>query len=646
LIAGKTESLHIYPTLTTALNYSFTAADFVAFAEAADVTVSGTAQLDNGGAAVNAEVGITLFNEGFTGVLLGDDLNGWIANLPAGLSVKAKADVGEGSQSITLVLSGTPTEASSEALSITIPAEALQSGKALTVRDNPEAKFAIGLPAATAAVGDVSLAGEEGRIFSGNVTITLTNETFTGIAANADLSAWFTGLPGGLSAAVQSAVAAGAKTLTIAITGTPTAVSAAAKLSITIPATALSRGTALAVTDNPQATITINENSMAGVYIAGSVGPSPSTGKYWKYTKDGSEVSSSSLGEGDSEMGIYTGLAVVGDDVYLGGRYSSNNTNASRQFVYEKNGDRKYLRPGALPAIGMFIASAPDDTVYMATRVAGAATALQYWKITPDADFQNPTAIAIDSDTGSKHIYNMAIDDTHIYLVGYKTDASNYRVPGYWKCSRTTPTDGVWRPVTEALDYDTEGYTTLMSMALSGDFLYLAGQSFVGGDRNNQAIYIKVNKNTGDKETKVLETEYESSASAITVSGNVVYAAGKWKKPAFWYGGNTNYYGTSAAYWTVANGGTPERHVITDRNNETERFESASYILDEGSAIAVDGSDVYIAGTKGTNSGTVHTPIINWQPVYWKSTGSTLTPPVELGASAASGVTAASIVVR
>ena len=65
LIAGKTESLHIYPALTTALNYTFTEGDFVAFAEVGDVTVSGTATYDTAGTGVSGEVRITVYNNAF-----------------------------------------------------------------------------------------------------------------------------------------------------------------------------------------------------------------------------------------------------------------------------------------------------------------------------------------------------------------------------------------------------------------------------------------------------------------------------------------------------------------------------------------------------------------------------------------------------
>jgi hypothetical protein len=151
LVAGRTEVLHIYPTLTTTANYAFTDADFVAFAEADDVTVSGTVELDNGGAPVNADVAITLYNDSFkTAFMTADNLSGWTSNLPEGLSAAPKAAVAKDAREITLAISGNPAAPSDEELSITIPVAALNSNEAITVRSNPNAKFAIGLPAASA----------------------------------------------------------------------------------------------------------------------------------------------------------------------------------------------------------------------------------------------------------------------------------------------------------------------------------------------------------------------------------------------------------------------------------------------------------------------------------------------------------------
>jgi hypothetical protein len=593
LIAGKTESLHIYPTLTTALNYTFTAEDFVAFAEVKDVTVNGTAQLDNGGVAVNAEVGITLYNETFTGILTTDDLSSWITNLPAGLSVKAKAAVAEGGQSITLVITGTPTEASSAELAITIPGDALQSEKALTVRTNPEAKFAIGLPAASAAVEDVSLAGEADKSFSGNVVINLTNETFNVLSADADLSGWFKGLPGGLAAKASSAVAAEAKTLTIAITGTPTAVAAAAKLAITIPGTALSRGEALTVTDNSKATITINENSMAGVHL---VGKSSSGGTYWKYTKTGvlvNTVAEIPIIE-EEDFSSFKAIVLDGDDVHFGGFYIDEAENGI--FIYQKN-DGPRLESESIPSAftepfriavdgnDAYMMGVDWDYPYIWKILSGGTVISSATKIT---DIQYP-------DTP----YDMVVVGPYLYIGGFSS--------GVAKCWKIPA--GTLDSVTE-IDLGGEGQHQAHAMAVSGNTIYLGGSQTINSVA--YGVYWILDTQTDLIQKIAVETSgTESRVYGIAVSGDQVYLAGTKK-------GSDNK--DKLALWKGAAGSTPDRTVMMD--------DGSSYAATQ---IALDGADVYVAGMVNTGTSTFG---------YWKIPGGTGTPqwvPVQ-GASSQSGI--------
>jgi hypothetical protein len=111
-----------------------------------------------------------------------------------------------------------------------------------------------------------------------------------------------------------------AKTLGVNITGTPTAVVESGTMTIRIPGAALNRGEDLDVTES--LSFAIAENSMTGVYIAGIVGGTPNTGNYWKYSKTGAEISSSTF---DSVPVI--NLAIVGDDIHLtaGGKLYKKN---------------------------------------------------------------------------------------------------------------------------------------------------------------------------------------------------------------------------------------------------------------------------------------------------------------------------------
>ncbi|MDR1216725.1 MAG: hypothetical protein LBK25_08585 [Treponema sp.] len=68
----------------------------------------------------------------------------WINNLPAGLTAEVDyIQSGEHIHEVTLLVSGTPTAASAEPLSITIPAENTPINVPVNVDPKPDAKFAI-----------------------------------------------------------------------------------------------------------------------------------------------------------------------------------------------------------------------------------------------------------------------------------------------------------------------------------------------------------------------------------------------------------------------------------------------------------------------------------------------------------------------
>ena len=103
------------------------------------VTISGTVNQE----IADQDVVITLANDTFKEIAKDAVLASWITNLPTGLTAKAKEAVSAGATSVTIVVAGTPTVTKTEAIAITIPADQLNSGKALTVTTNAEAKFDI-----------------------------------------------------------------------------------------------------------------------------------------------------------------------------------------------------------------------------------------------------------------------------------------------------------------------------------------------------------------------------------------------------------------------------------------------------------------------------------------------------------------------
>jgi hypothetical protein len=146
---GRTETLHIYPGLTTSVSYKFEGKELVNItpkATVANVSISGTA-----GVALSGDVTITLENTPLkTGLTVDDNLDSWFTGLPGGLQARPKAAAQAGAATFTIAITGTPSAASVASLSITIPTNALSSNAALTVTDNANAHFAIALPAPTA----------------------------------------------------------------------------------------------------------------------------------------------------------------------------------------------------------------------------------------------------------------------------------------------------------------------------------------------------------------------------------------------------------------------------------------------------------------------------------------------------------------
>ena len=120
-------------------------------------------------------------------------------------------------------------------------------------------QFAYEAPgAASATVENVTIEGTTNEAITGtDVTVTLTNDKFKAIAADTDVTSWFTNLPTGLTAKIKTAVSDNATTATITVSGTPTANSTAA-LAITIPADQLVTSTSdLTVTTNASAKFAI-----------------------------------------------------------------------------------------------------------------------------------------------------------------------------------------------------------------------------------------------------------------------------------------------------------------------------------------------------------------------------------------------------
>ena len=104
-----------------------------------NVTVTGT----TGSPITDTDVTITISDDSLVAISAGTDLSGWFTNLPAGLTAKAAVDVTDGGASVTVTISGTPSETSNAVMAITIPASGMTGGIALPVTSNAGAKFNI-----------------------------------------------------------------------------------------------------------------------------------------------------------------------------------------------------------------------------------------------------------------------------------------------------------------------------------------------------------------------------------------------------------------------------------------------------------------------------------------------------------------------
>jgi hypothetical protein len=209
---------------------------------------------------------ITLHGDTFMGIMPGDNVNAWILNLPAGLSATV---LSETPTNVVISISGIPTVCSSATINVEIPTMRLSaSSNQLAVSTNTNARYNIS-GIATISNGTVNgLAGT--AITPQTFTITLTGDTFNNVlAVNADISSWFKDsnilavnrLPNGLFARVSGvAVSQGDTTVTVEISGTPTAVSNSGIYFI-IPAIRLTNGINIRFDgENPAALYDIDRN--------------------------------------------------------------------------------------------------------------------------------------------------------------------------------------------------------------------------------------------------------------------------------------------------------------------------------------------------------------------------------------------------
>jgi hypothetical protein len=97
-----------------------------------------------GSAIAAGSITVTLYNDTFNEILGGTNVSHWFPGLAAnGLTASVPQYTPAGVSSITIIITGTPVNASNSPLSATIPGDALHSGGAVAVSPNANAFFNI-----------------------------------------------------------------------------------------------------------------------------------------------------------------------------------------------------------------------------------------------------------------------------------------------------------------------------------------------------------------------------------------------------------------------------------------------------------------------------------------------------------------------
>jgi tetrahydromethanopterin S-methyltransferase subunit A len=175
---------------------------------------------------------VTLVNDEFT--TSGFVGTGWITDgLPAGLTATA---VRTTATTATITITGTPEaiQATTVPVEITIPADSMTNrSSVLVVTANTSANFNIRENLAPGAAATGTVTGiNGGSAVDVDVTINLTNETFTGLTTGMNVATWITNLPANWTAVIRSSTTTQA---VIRIQGSPVAVLNEVAMTIAIP---------------------------------------------------------------------------------------------------------------------------------------------------------------------------------------------------------------------------------------------------------------------------------------------------------------------------------------------------------------------------------------------------------------------------
>ncbi len=321
----------------------------------------------------------------------------------------------------------------------------------------------------------------------------------------------------------------------------------------------------------------------AAVYVAGRVGSSASFAPHITFGSDSLSDAFVSKLSGDLSAHIATAvLASTGHD---------------EAFALEVDGGEVYVAGHTFN----YLDFAPTRTVYGPT---GGYTEVFVSKLS--ADLFSHIATAILASTSHDYAYALALDTGAVYVAGYTTGPSTFapsrttfgtsdqRDAFVSKLSRNSLSH-MATAILASTDWD-----YAYALAVDGVAVYVAGKTLnssdfapnrtvFGNTGSSDAFVSKLRKDLGAHlSTAVLASNGEDAASDVMVVGDVVYVVGRTADPTSFV--PNNLFGSSGIF-----------DAFVSKLDSSLTLHMATAVLasdgsDAASAVAFDGSVVYIAG--------------------------------------------------
>lgn len=190
--------------------------------------------------AITKDITVTITNDTFKGISNGASVNEWVVDnngtpcLPTGLTAQVSSELTSGNREFTINISGTASTETSTQAYIKVPAsnttetetELLSNPINITISASAVEEQQDTAPATITISGDV--AGQQGSEITGEIVVTLTGDTFTGLTTGNDVLSMIVNGDNtavlndkGLTAVVKEDPTSNNTVLTITIGGTP-----------------------------------------------------------------------------------------------------------------------------------------------------------------------------------------------------------------------------------------------------------------------------------------------------------------------------------------------------------------------------------------------------------------------------------------